>query len=257
MPKLSVITINYNDKAGLEKTISSVLEQSYTGFEYIVIDGGSADGSVDVIKKYQDRLTYWVSEKDSGIYNAQNKGASKASGDYLLFLNSGDILENKKVLEQFSTHLHTHDLVYGDLIVDDGEETEKVAMPDQLDVYHFMISTLAHPATFIASSLYHKLNGFKEELKITADYEFFLRAVLVNNATYKHLAIPVSVFNTFGVSSNPDNDEKHRQERKRSWEMNFSAPVIFVFEEYTRILRSSELKVGKLVKKITNPFRLR
>ena len=90
--KISIITINYNNKSGLEKTIESVLQQTYDNIEYLVIDGNSTDGSKDVIKKYKHRISYWVSEPDSGIYNAMNKGGTKATGDYLLFLNSGDVL---------------------------------------------------------------------------------------------------------------------------------------------------------------------
>src|ERR1700741_3090435 len=99
MPKISIITINYNDKTGLEKTISSVAGQSYADYEFIVIDGGSTDGSVEVIKKHESKISEWVSENDSGIFNAQNKGANKATGNYLLFLNSGDVLADKDVLK--------------------------------------------------------------------------------------------------------------------------------------------------------------
>ena len=87
--KYSIITINYNNRDGLEMTINSVLGQSYQDLEYIIIDGGSTDGSVEVIKKYESRIDYWVSEPDKGVYNAMNKGIGKASGDYLNFMNSG------------------------------------------------------------------------------------------------------------------------------------------------------------------------
>ena len=88
--KLSIITINRNNAAGLRRTIESVVSQTYTEFEYIIIDGASTDESVDVIKEYADKITFWVSEPDNGIYNAMNKGILKAKGEYLLFLNSGD-----------------------------------------------------------------------------------------------------------------------------------------------------------------------
>ena len=88
--KLSVITINFNNRDGLRKTIESVVNQTYNDFEYIIIDGGSTDGSVDVIKEYADRIDYWVSEPDKGIYNAMNKGIDVAKGEYCIFMNSGD-----------------------------------------------------------------------------------------------------------------------------------------------------------------------
>ena len=98
--KLSIITINFNDAKGLEKTIQSVINQTYKDFEYIVVDGASTDGSVDVIKKYSNKLTHWVSEPDTGIYNAMNKGTRMASGEYCLYLNSGDFLADNDVLEK-------------------------------------------------------------------------------------------------------------------------------------------------------------
>ncbi len=255
MTKLSIITINYNNKTGLEKTMASVLGQSHTGFEYIVIDGGSIDGSLDVIKKYEDKINYWVSEKDGGIFNAQNKGSRKAGGDYLLVLNSGDVLENKNVIETFLPQLHSHQLIYGDLLTDDGNKQERLDMPDDLTVYYFMVSSLAHPCTFVSRDLYLSMQGYREDLKITSDFEFFLRAVLVMNASYRHIPGLVSVFNTAGISSDPANEEKHQQERKKSWELNFTPAVVKSFEEYTRVLRSGELKAGKLVKKILKPFK--
>ena len=88
--KISVITINYNNKSGLEKTIQSVISQTYFELEYIIIDGGSSDGSIDVIKKYENKIDYWISEQDKGIYNAMNKGIAQAHGEYCNFMNSGD-----------------------------------------------------------------------------------------------------------------------------------------------------------------------
>ncbi|MDR2910496.1 MAG: glycosyltransferase [Bacteroidales bacterium] len=92
--KLSIITINLNNVAGLQKTIESVVKQTFTDYEYIVIDGGSTDGSADIIKQHANKITYWVSEPDKGIYNAMNKGIRVAKGEYCLFLNSGDWLIN-------------------------------------------------------------------------------------------------------------------------------------------------------------------
>ena len=109
--KLSIITINFNDREGLDKTIQSVINQAYKEFEYIVIDGASTDGSVDVIKKYADKLTHWVSEPDSGIYNAMNKGTQMASGEYCLYLNSGDFLAEDDVLERLFENDFNEDIV--------------------------------------------------------------------------------------------------------------------------------------------------
>ena len=111
--KLSIITINYNHKEGLLKTIKSVVNQTYHDIEYIVIDGGSTDGSVDVVKQYEDSISYWVSEPDCGIYNAMNKGVAKATGEYCLFLNSGDSLHGTDSILEFVSKLSGEDLLMG------------------------------------------------------------------------------------------------------------------------------------------------
>ncbi|MEG1573526.1 MAG: glycosyltransferase family 2 protein, partial [Bacteroidales bacterium] len=122
MSKLSIITINLNDAAGIEKTLKSIWEkQSFRDFEHIVIDGGSKDGSVEVIKKYEKNLAYWISEPDKGIYNAMNKGIAKATGEYLLFINGGDWLADDVLAEVFAIPFE-EDIVYGDFtyVSEDG-----------------------------------------------------------------------------------------------------------------------------------------
>src|SRR5436190_11669530 len=115
--KLSIITINYNNAAGLRETIRSVAEQTWKGFEYIIIDGGSTDDSIGFIQQYQRELTYWVSEPDRGVFHAMNKGISKAHGEYLLMLNSGDTISDKHVLKQvFEKDKPCEDILYGDVL---------------------------------------------------------------------------------------------------------------------------------------------
>ena len=110
--KYSIITINYNNSKGLRHTIESVINQTYRDYEFIIIDGGSTDNSVDIIKEYQRNITYWVSERDNGIYNAMNKGVKIARGEYLSFINSGDMLYDPKVLENSLPYLQA-DIIHG------------------------------------------------------------------------------------------------------------------------------------------------
>lgn len=112
----SIITINYNDKSGLRRTIESVASQTYVDYEYIIIDGGSTDGSVDVIKEFASDIDCWVSEKDRGIYHAMNKGVLQAHGDYCLFLNSGDAFYDKSVLEHIAEKGLKEDIIVGKLV---------------------------------------------------------------------------------------------------------------------------------------------
>src|SRR5690348_5936351 len=120
MPRLSLITINLNDLQGLRKTLDSIFTQTFTDYEYIIIDGGSTDGSLEEIKKSQDKLVYWTSEKDEGIYNAMNKGIVKAKGEYTLFMNSGDYLYSEDTLNKVFENANNEDLIYGDAMVDKG-----------------------------------------------------------------------------------------------------------------------------------------
>jgi glycosyltransferase involved in cell wall biosynthesis len=122
LPKLSIITINYNDVLGLKRTLESVTGQIYSNFEYIVINGGSTDGSKELLEKYTDKISYWVSEPDQGIYHAMNKGIEKASGEYLLFMNSGDLFYNSGILKEVVDHISKYDLIYFDILIRDGNK---------------------------------------------------------------------------------------------------------------------------------------
>ena len=164
MPKLSIITINYNNAGGLEKTIQSVVSQTFTDYEYIVIDGSSNDGSVDCIKRYSDKISYSVSEKDKGIYNAQNKGIMAAKGMYCLFLNSGDYLFNEKVLEEVFSHKHNEDIIYGDMMIDDGSaELIYGKHPSDITFEFLIYTTLWHPVSFIKRELFNRFGLYNED----------------------------------------------------------------------------------------------
>ena len=154
--KLSIITINLNNRYGLVKTLQSVMGQSYSGFEYIVIDGGSIHGSPGIIEEYADNMTHWVSEKDSGIYNALNKGIRIAHGKYILFLHSGDVLINNKVLEEVFGESHDEDILYGDIVYFKPSENKfiETSLPDTMDLFFFYQQNLWHQAAFIKKELF-------------------------------------------------------------------------------------------------------
>lgn len=207
--KLSIITINYNNSEGLAKTIKSVVSQSFSDFEYIIIDGGSTDSSKDIILQYKDNLAFWCSERDKGIYNAMNKGVHHSKGNYLLFLNSGDWLHDKNVIENIAPYL-VNDIVYGDLVFSDkGKELDTFCYPDTLDLFYFLERSLGHPSTFIRRDLLVRW-PYREDLKIVSDYEFFLKAIVINNASTRHIKQPVSVFDLTGISST-QKDEARRE----------------------------------------------
>ena len=153
--KFSIITINYNNKDGLERTVKSVISQTFQDFEYIIIDGGSTDGSVDVIKKFADRIDYWVSEPDKGVYNAMNKGIQQAHGDYLNFMNSGDCYYDKYRLEKIMKYNLEADFVIGRDFHEDSINGSSFTSIHPLlpNSFYFYISTLPHQSAFIKKEM--------------------------------------------------------------------------------------------------------
>ena len=224
--KLSIITINFNDTAGLEKTIQSVISQTYKDFEYIVIDGASTDGSVEVIKKYADKLTHWVSEPDTGIYNAMNKGTSMASGEYCLYLNSGDFLAANDALEKAFSYNFSEDIVSCGLILFNDKEEWLQLPPDNISLYTFVNGSLPHPSTFIKKTLLDELGGYNETFRIVSDWCFFLDAIITKQCSYKTYDFVLSKFNCFGVSST--SEKKRDEEMKRYLSMKFP----YVMDDY-------------------------
>jgi glycosyltransferase involved in cell wall biosynthesis len=202
MPKLSIITINLNNQEGLGKTIKSVVEQTYSDFEYIVIDGGSIDGSIDVIHQYESKITKWISEKDAGIYNAMNKGLYYAKGTYCLFLNSGDYLVNSDVIAKVFGREYSQDILYGELIFDFGAGHKEIAkLPEKLDLVHLYNDNIWHPATFIKTALLTAIGGYNEKYRIADDYDFFFNMIAINRVNCIYLPYPISVYDTKGISS--------------------------------------------------------
>ena len=204
--KISIITINLNNRTGLEKTISSVFAQTYTDVEFIVIDGGSSDGSLELISQWSDRIAHWVSEKDKGVYDAMNKGIKHANGAYLLFLNSGDFFVNANILKSFIDGMkHKADLVYGNLYVKSHEGLRVVVFPNQLRFSFVVQHSLPHPATLIKRSLFDAVGYYDANLKICSDWKFFMLALFQHNATYEHVDLIVAEYNFDGISSPPKN----------------------------------------------------
>lgn len=198
--KLSIITINLNNKQGLERTINSVLSQTYFDkVEYIIIDGGSTDGSKELIEQHKDKLYYWCSEKDNGIYNAMNKGIEAATSDYLLFLNSGDYLKENNVLEMVFPYLE-YDFVYGNewKVNERNKSPYEAKYPDKLDESFFRGTSLPHQSTFIKAELL-KESHYSEDYKIISDWKFFIEAFR-RGKTYKHMPFIVSVYDCSGFS---------------------------------------------------------
>lgn len=213
-PKISVITINYNNKEGLERTLQNVTSQTFDDFEYIVIDGGSQDGSKELLQKYSGKITHWVSERDKGIYNAMNKGIVAAKGEYLIFINSGDHFYSENSLTIGAKYLGEKEIVYSDLKVVNHASLDKFIYPSELHFSYFFESSLPHPATFIKKSAFQKYGLYDENLKIVSDWKWFMNAICRFDCSYTHIPEIISTFYFDGISSQDAYLQKINEERQ-------------------------------------------
>ena len=222
-PKLSIITVNYNNYAGLKMTLDSLKKQSFTDYEHIIIDAASTDGSVDVIRQYASDAVenvIWVSEKDKGIYDGMNKGIQKSVGDYVYFLNSGDCLCDD-VLRGIDFDGTRY--IWGDMLLDQGQKGQlKRIAPDIPDLYFFVTDSLSHQACFIHRSLF-KNHLYDLRYKIVADWAHCFQCIALEGCTFKHLPLWVSVCDGTGVSSIYADVQN---ERCRWLEENLSEPML-------------------------------
>jgi glycosyltransferase involved in cell wall biosynthesis len=213
--RLSIITINLNNKPGLVQTIQSVIIQTFTDFEFIIIDGGSTDGSVEVIKTHHRKVTYWISEKDKGIYNAMNKGILKANGEYCLFINSGDFFIKPTILSEMVSYIDGEDILYGNgFFQAKNNKMDKLECPAKITLSFFTLYCLFHPATLIKKSLFDKYGLYNESNKIVSDGEFFLKTIILNNVKTKLIPLEIAIAEDNGVSRNIEYKEILEDERK-------------------------------------------
>ena len=219
---LSIITINRNNAAGLEKTMHSVAAQIGGDFEYVVIDGASTDGSVEVIRSFEASLgerLKWISEPDKGIYNAMNKGIGKASGEYLQFLNSGDSLVSDDITMRMTEALKSKEyppILYGNMLKDmsDGKMLrDKGFAGKSISFLGFYTGSLNHPSSYIRKTLFEKYGSYDESLKIVSDWKWFLQAIILGGEKPVYVDMDVTLFDMNGISEK--NKALDKTERRR------------------------------------------
>ena len=212
--KLSIITVNYNNKAGLQETINSVLCQTWKDYEWIIIDGGSTDGSRELIEQYQHHFAYWCSEPDKGVYHAMNKGVAKASGEYVNFMNSGDTFYNEYVLQKINDLQSDADIISGQAVRKDNHK-----LMQQINGSLFMqlyAKTINHQGAFVKRALLVH-HPYDESLKIVSDWKFWIQTIIWGDAKVKVTDIIVVKQDMTGISTgeDPQNKMLNRFEREK------------------------------------------
>ena len=242
MKKYTIITINFNNSAELRQTIESVLGQTMKDFEYIVIDGGSTDGSVEVIKDYADHIDYWVSEPDKGVYNAMNKGLGKAHGEYVNFMNSGDTFHSPDVLEEVDSKIGDADILFGNVCnratgiryggIKAGSEVTFLTLKKEI---------LCHQATFYRRTIFER-HPYDESLKLIADWKVNVQAIVFDNCKVKVVDTIVANYDLTGMSSTQS--LLHAEERKRVMAELFPERIL---KDYEHLYTESEMPIVGLL----------
>ena len=240
--KISVITVTYNSEATLEETILSVISQSHKEKEYIIVDGGSTDGTKGIIDKYRSHIAYFVSEKDKGLYDAVNKGISLSTGDAVGILHSDDFYTHKEVLSHYVALFDKTgaDAVYSDLYYVDRSRTDKIIRrwkSGSYSVGSFINGWMPpHPTFFVRRSLYEKYGTFDLSFKTAADYELMLRFIHKHKIRLSYLPEFTVKMRVGGASNvNLKNRVNANLEDRRAWTVNGLRPRFYTL--YLKPLR--------------------
>ncbi|RHX91220.1 glycosyltransferase [Leptospira yasudae] len=237
--KLTVVTINLNNVSGLKATVGSVLSQTLKNFEYFVADGMSTDGGKEYLESLTDPRLNFVCEKDQGIYFAQNKGIKMTNGEYILFLNSGDVLAKDTTLEEILSSQLSSDLIYGDMFIESVTGFRKLGkQPSKISLTHLLLDTIWHPACLIKRDLFDKFGLYNTEFKIVADYEFWLRIFSSKSVSIKYIPVVFSKFNLEGLSSAPENRTRLIREREIAQSLYYDRSTLFLFRDIPSLVRS-------------------
>ena len=251
LPLISVITVVYNGAKCLEETILSVINQTYPNVEYIIIDGGSTDTTLDIIKKYEDYIDYWVSEKDKGIYDAMNKGIDLANGKWINFMNAGDRFSNYSTIINTCININMNfDVIYSDVEIDFGKFTvvKKPLILEKMDLG----MTFHHQSCFVKTHLM-KQYKFDTTYKLAADYNFFYTLYQSGNVFY-YFNKPISKVIPDGVSDKYRLKVLKEYYRIQSSKNKFFPSIYFVYKYLSELVKLIIKKI--LPKKLIENIRL-
>lgn len=259
MPQISIITVNKDNASGLIKTVESVVSQTYTDYEWIVIDAASKDGSVDLIKQYAHHISYWVSEPDGGIYAGMNKGIAHANGEYLIFLNSGDTFADAKVLQHTFEEKINSDIVIGQINFKSYEGKNMIdyaIRQTHITLFSLYLYGIPHQATFIRKKLFDEIGLYDTNAKIVADWKFFVDSIINHNCSYQIIPVTIANFDDSGLTSL--NAEKMYQEKVRVFNEMFPPRIVenynFAFQHHYDIYRLQWLLKHPFIYKLNKLF---
>ena len=251
--KFSIITVNFNNKEGLLRTIESVINQTFRDFEFIVIDGGSTDGSAELLKEYDSQINYWVSEKDGGIYQGMNKGIAKATGDYLNFMNSGDCFFNENVLENINNRNLSSDIIVGKDYHYNSNTKQGFCtiLPSRISMLTFYIQTLPHQSSFFKKELFND-TLYDESLKIVADIKFYIQKICIEGCSVK-------LIDDIVCRREPDGVSKTYNERRITEHRNVLASFLplGVRNDYDTLKLLDKTTLYKFLSLLENPRTLK
>ncbi len=232
--KVSVITICYNSASTIRETIESVISQTYKNVEYIIVDGASNDGTLDIIRPYENNISKLISEPDNGIYDAMNKGVMAASGDIIAILNSDDFYADANVISDIvkTFEVSASHAVYADLIYVDRANTSKVRRTWKSGQYEdgkFLFGWMPpHPTLFVRKKVYDDFGLYNTTLRSSADYEFMLRVIHKEKIKLAYLPRVITKMRVGGQSNvTLENRRRANLEDKQAWELNGLKPYFF------------------------------
>lgn len=246
--KISIITVAYNNRFGLEETIKSVTSQTFKDFEFIIIDANSNDGSKDLLESYSSQIDYWVSEPDNGIYNAMNKGICKATGEYLIFMNSGDRFSSPEILEKIIPQFNGADIIYGNAYYElENRKKYEYKIPSKITIGTLLKEPICHQSAFFKKGLFTKYGMYDESNKIASDWTYMMDLFIHHNLSQKYINEFISIFEKTGIST--VSNSSGVSEQTKYIDENVSLEVQNMakyFEEYALFYNS---KPGRILRK--------
>lgn len=254
--KISIITVCYNAAATLETTLLSVLNQTYRDVEYLIIDGGSTDGTVDIIRKYEHRIAKWISEPDRGIYDAMNKGIMMATGDVIGILNSDDFYTSTDILSTVADGIQQYDAVYADIhYVDPADLTRPVRHYSSAPFRRWKMRLgfmPAHPSFYCRRSVYTRFGLFDLDFKVAADFEQLLRLIYINRIFTHYIPRDFVTMRTGGASSSGFQSHKRiLRDHLRAYKKNDVPSNLFLesLRYAYRVVEKISFSTKKILKK--------